>query len=313
MRRVLAIIPALLLLFTASAFAQAEQSGTVRGRIASSDGLALPGVTITVESQSLQGVRSAVTDVNGVYSIPGLPPGDYVVRFELSGFGAAQRKVSVPLGSPLVLDRTMVLGAVTEVVDVKAPATQPAAAPAGAVNLRTEATRMLPVGRTPFLLAELTPGLTDNTPNQNQGTIGGGLAYDNVFLVDGVDVNDNVFGQPNGLFIEEGIQEVQVLTSGISAEFGRFGGGVVNVVTRSGGNIFSGAFRTNLSNSAWSQETPLEKQKGTTRASKLSPTYEAIAGGPVMKDRLWFFGGTRVERTTTANLLPVTTLPYAAT
>ena len=310
MRRVLAFIPALLLLLAAPVFAQGEQSGAVRGRIASSDGLALPGVTITVESPSLQGVRSAVTDVNGVYSIPGLPPGDYVVRFELSGFAAAQRKVSVPLGSPLVLDRTMTLEVIKETVDVKAPATAPAAAPSGAVNVRTETARLLPIGRTPFHLAELTPGLTDNTPQQNQVTIGGGMAYDNVFLVDGVDVNDNVFGQPNGLFIEEGIQEAQVLTSGVSAEFGRFGGGVVNVVTRSGGNIFSGAFRTNLSNSAWSDETPFEDGKGTKRASKLSPTYEAIAGGPVMKDRLWFFGGTRVERTTTSNLLPVTGIGY---
>ena len=310
MRRVLAFIPALLLLLAAPVFAQGEQSGAVRGRIASSDGLALPGVTITVESPSLQGVRSAVTDVNGVYSIPGLPPGDYVVRFELSGFAAAQRKVAVPLGSPLVLDRTMTLEVIKETVDVKAPATAPAAAPSGAVNVRTEAARLLPIGRTPFHLAELTPGLTDNTPQQNQVTIGGGMAYDNVFLVDGVDVNDNVFGQPNGLFIEEGIQEAQVLTSGVSAEFGRFGGGVVNVVTRSGGNIFSGAFRTNLSNSAWSDETPFEDGKGTKRASKLSPTYEAIAGGPVMKDRLWFFGGTRVERTTTSNLLPVTGIGY---
>ena len=310
MRRVLAFIPVLLLLLAAPVFAQGEQSGAVRGRIASSDGLALPGVTITVESPSLQGVRSAVTDVNGVYSIPGLPPGDYVVRFELSGFAAAQRKVAVPLGSPLVLDRTMTLEVIKETVDVKAPATAPAAAPSGAVNVRTETARLLPIGRTPFHLAELTPGLTDNTPQQNQVTIGGGMAYDNVFLVDGVDVNDNVFGQPNGLFIEEGIQEAQVLTSGVSAEFGRFGGGVVNVVTRSGGNIFSGAFRTNLSNSAWSDETPFEDGKGTKRASKLSPTYEAIAGGPVMKDRLWFFGGTRVERTTTSNLLPVTGIAY---
>ena len=85
---------------------------------------------------------------------------------------------------------------------------------------------------------------------------------------------------------------------------------MVNVVTRSGGNLFSGAFRTNLSNSAWSTETPFEQSKGTTRASKLSPTYEGIAGGPVMKDRLWFFGGTRVERTTTSNLLPVTGVGY---
>ena len=76
--------------------------------------------------------------------------------------------------------------------------------------------------------------------------------------------------KPNALFIEEGIQEVQVLSSGIGAQYGRFAGGVVNVVTQSGGNLFSGSVRTNLFNSAWSAETPFEESKGTTRASKLS-------------------------------------------
>ena len=70
----------------------------------------------------------------------------------------------------------------------------------------------MPTARTPFGLAELTPGLTDNTPNNNQVTIGGAFAYDNVFLMDGVDINDNVLGQPNDLFIEDAIEEVQVLT-----------------------------------------------------------------------------------------------------
>ena len=311
MRRTLLLVPALLLAFSAAVFAQGEQAGALRGRLATSDGVALPGATVTVASPSLQGGRSTVSDVNGVYSIPGLPPGDYTVRFEMTGLGATERHVSVPLGSPLVLDGVLSPEKVTEVVNVTAPALAPVAVPAGAFNLRTDATRLLPVGRTPFFLAELTPGLTDNTPNQNQVTIGGGLAYDNVFLIDGVDVNDNVFGQPNGLFIEEGIQEVQVLTSGISAEYGRFGGGIVNIITRSGGNLFSGAFRTNLTNASWSAETPLEKARGTSRASKLSPVYEGIAGGPIAKDRLWFFGGLRAERTTTANLLPQTSVAYA--
>src|SRR4030095_16922625 len=86
---------------------------------------------------------------------------------------------------------------------------------------------------------------------------------------------------------------------------------VINVVTQSGGNAFAGSFRTNLSNSAWSEETPFERQKGTTRASKLSPTYEGVPGGPSRKDRLWYFGGVRVERTTTSNLLPQTGTAYA--
>jgi hypothetical protein len=311
MRRLISYLFILVLASALPLFAQGEQAGTIRGRLSSSDGLAVPGAVVTVASPSLQGDRSAVADINGVYSIPGLPPGDYTVRVVMPGFAAADRRVSVPLGSALVVDYTLGPETVRETVNVTAAAPTPVATPAGSMNLRTDATSLLPVGRTPFFLAELTAGLTDNTPNQNQVTIGGGLAYDNVFLVDGVDVNDNVFGQPNGLFIESGIQEVQVLTSGIGAEYGRFGGGVVNVITRSGGNLFSGAFRTNLTNAAWSDETPLEKSKGTTRASKLSPTYEAIAGGPVMKDRLWFFGGARVEHTTTANLLPQTGVAYS--
>jgi hypothetical protein len=312
MRRILLLVPALLLIaFSANVFAQGEQTGALRGRLATSDGLALPGATITVASPSLQGGRSTVSDVNGVYSLRGLPPGDYTVRFVMSGLGSLERRVSVPLGSPLVLDGVLSPEKVIEVVNVTAPALAPVAIPSGAFNLRMDGARLLPVGRTPFFLAELTPGLTDNTPNQNQVTIGGGLAYDNVFLIDGVDVNDNVFGQPNGLFIEEGIQEVQVLTSGISAEYGRFGGGIVNIITRSGGNLFSGAFRTNLANASWSAETPLEQSRGTVRPSKLSPIYEGIAGGPIVKDRLWFFGGARAERTTTANLLPQTNVAYA--
>ncbi len=311
MLRVCSLLTALLIAVAAPAFAQGEQAGAVRGRLSTSDGVALPGATITVASPALQGGRSVVSDINGVYSIPGLPPGDYSVRFEMSGLGPVERRVSVPLGSAIVLDTVLAPAKIAESVDVTAPATRLVAAPAGAFNLRIDAARLLPIGRTPFFLAELTPGVTDNTPNQNQVTIGGGLAYDNVFLVDGVDVNDNVFGQPNGLFIEEGIQEVQVLTSGISAEYGRFGGGIVNVITRSGGNMFSGAFRENLANAAWSNETPLEKSRGTKRASKLSPTYEAIGGAPVLKDRLWFFGGARSERTTTANLLPQTNVAYA--
>ena len=75
----------------------------------------------------------------------------------------------------------------------------------------------LPNGRTPQLVAELAPGLTDDTPNTEQVTISGGFAFDNVFLVDGVDVNDNIFGSPNNLYIEDAVEETQILTSGISS------------------------------------------------------------------------------------------------
>ena len=130
-----------------------------------------------------------------------------------------------------------------------------------------------------------SPGLTNNTPNVNQVTISGAVAYDNVFLLDGVDIDDNLFARPDDLFVEEAIEETQVLTSAVSAEYGRFSGGVVNAVTKRGGNMFSGSIRSNLSNAAWTDETPFEKAAGQKRQSKMDRYYEGTFGGPLRKDR----------------------------
>jgi hypothetical protein len=299
-------------LFCASspAFAQGQQTGTLGGRTSTTDNLGLPGATVTVSSSALQGVRTTVTDVNGVYRIPGLPPGEYTVRFEMAGLSTVERRATVPLGGDVTMDQALSVAPVAETVVVRGATPSPVTSPAGTFNLRADRFTLMPTARTPFGIAELAPGLTDNTPNNNQVTIGGAFAYDNVFLMNGVDINDNVLGQPNPLFIEDAIEEVQVLTSGISAEYGRFGGGVVNVITRSGGNRFAGAFRSNFTNPSWSIETPFEKSANVTRASKLSPTYEATLGGPVVRDRVWFFGGTRIERTTTQGTFAQTKIPY---
>ena len=141
-------------------------------------------------------------------------------------------------------------------------------APRAARTFAPPRSSALPTGRTPSLVAELAPGLTNNTPNVNQVTISGAVAYDNVFLLDGVDIGDNLFARPDDLFIEEAIEETQVLTSAVSAEYGRFSGGVVNAVTKRGGNLFSGSVRSNLSNAAWTEETPFEKATGQQRAEQ---------------------------------------------
>ena len=309
--RVLVVVMALLSV-AAPAMAQGQQSGTLGGRMSSADNLGLPGATVTVSSSALQGVRTTVTDINGVYSIPGLPPGEYVVKFEMDGMSSVERHAAVPLGGIVTMDQVLSIAPVAEVVVVHGARPAPVSSPAGAFNIRAEQFTLMPTARTPFGLAELAPGLTDNTPNNNQVTIGGAFAYDNVFLMNGVDINDNVLGQPNALFIEDAIEEVQVLTSGVSAEYGRFSGGVVNVITKSGSNLFSGAFRSNFTNPAWGVETPYEKSAGTTRASKPSPTYEFSVGGPVVRDRVWFFGGSRIERTTTQGTFAQTRLPYTS-
>ena len=113
-------------------------------------------------------------------------------------------------------------------------------------------------------------------------------------MVNGVDVNDNLFANAQNLFIEDAIEETQVLTSGISAEYGRFGGGVINAITKSGGNRFSGSGRVNFLNPKWSTETPFEERSNITRPDINQRTYEGTFGGPILKDHLWFFTAGRL-------------------
>ena len=88
------------------------------------------------------------------------------------------------------------------------------------------------------------------------------MAFDNIFMINGVDVNDNLFATPQNLFIEDAIEETQVLTAGISAEYGRFTGGVVNAITKSGGNMFSGSGRVNFLNPAWTTRDAVRSDEG---------------------------------------------------
>ena len=301
MRRLTACVFALgVIAVGSSGHAQGVQTGTVTGTVVSADDLTLPGVTVTVASPSLQGTRSGVTDVNGVYVIKLLPAGLYTVSFEISNFQPARRQgVALNVGGTTTVDTTMALGSVTERVTIVAQApTLLSTVTSGQVFKKADLD-LLPVGRRPADITELAPGLTNDTPNAGQVTIAGATAFDNVFMLNGVDINDNLFGTANNLFIEDAIQETSVLTGGISAEYGRFSGGVVNMITKSGGNTFSGSFRENFSNPKWIRETPRQVTAGIVNQDILSKTSEVTVGGPVVKDRLWFFGAGRYENSST--------------
>lgn len=290
---VLTVTAFLVVAFSLSLAAQGVQTGTIRGVIHDDQGLAVPGVTVTVASPALQTPRTQTTDATGAYTFPNLPPGAYTVTCELGGFGTVKRETTVPLG--LVVDQnvTMKPAGVSETVQVVAEAPAPIATPVVGVNLKHEEIEQLATPRTLQGIATLAPAVSENSPNNGQLVINGGFAFDNIFMVNGVDVNDNLFATPQNLFIEDAIQETQVLTSGISAEYGRFGGGVVNAVTKSGGDAFSGSGRVNFINAAWSDETPYERTNGIARPNKLQETYEGTLGGPIRKKRLWFFGAGR--------------------
>ena len=126
--------------------------------------------------------------------------------------------------------------------------------------------------------------------------ISGALSYDNLNLVNGVNVNENLRQQARPLYVEDAVQETKVSTGNISAEYGRFQGGVVNMITKSGGNNFSGSFRTTFTNDGWKALTPFP---GDANIDQVVPAYEMTFGGPILKDKLWFFTSGRYQNNQT--------------
>ena len=269
--------------------AQGVQTGQLVGSVKTSDGQKLPGATVTVASPALQGTRDQVTDENGDYSFKGLPNGAYTVTVSMSGLTTVEQKSVVPLGGIARVDATLNVQNLEETVVVTAESSSVLTTSQVGANYNDETVQTLPTSRTLAGIAELAPGLTNDTPNADQVSIAGGFAYDNVFLIDGVDVNDNLFGSPNNLFIEDAIEETQVLTSGISSEYGRFSGGVVNAVTKRGGNDLSGSYRAQVDNPKWTSLNPYEEANNVERTDDIKLAHEATLGGPLVKDRLWFF------------------------
>jgi hypothetical protein len=301
----------LLLACSATSLAQGVQTGTIRGTVKDQQGLALPGATITATSVALQGERTVVTDTDGNFLFRGIPPGTYNLKVEMSGMSPAQQKADVPLGGVAQLDITLSISQVQESVTVSGATPTILTTPVVGANLKHDEVEKLASRRDLEGIANLSPAVTESTaPNAQQLNINGAFAYDNLFMINGIDVNDNLFGSPQNVFIEDAIQETQVLTSGISAEYGRFSGGVINAITKSGGNKFSGSFRVNLSDPTWSAITPFEQDHATTRTSVLNKTYEATAGGPILPDKLWFFGAGRFANQTTSNSFPATGIKY---
>ena len=294
MHRLFVMVLLVVAVHTPLVLAQGLQTGTITGVVQSADHVPLVGATVSVTSPELLGRRTAMTDVNGVYIIKGLSPGTYAVAFEIANFQPATREgVEITVGATADLNTTMPLLGRTETVTVTAAVPSPVATAAFSQAYTKRDVDLLPVGRRPQDIAELAPGLTNVTPNPSQVTISGATAFDNVFMVNGVDVDDNLFGTPHGLYIEDAIAETNILTGGISAEYGRFTGGVINIITKSGGNSFSGSVRENFSNPTWIRRTPREQASNITHADVLSKTSEGTFGGPLVKDRLWFFAAGR--------------------
>ena len=309
-------LTALLVVGVPPAAAQGNLTGTIAGRVSDQDGAALPGVTVTATSPSLQGQRAVTTTSSGDYIVPFLPPGDYTVTFALRGFQTATQSTRVTVGGTLTLDARLRLGGVTERVTVTGSvADSIAPGVTAATTIKQDTVNELPLNRGLDATTALTPGVQRTGPSNANGvpaiSISGAITAENLVLVNGVVAQDNIRRSSLDVYIEDALQETTVSTSGVSAEFGRFTGGVVNAITRSGGNKFSGTFRTSLNNDNWRAVSPFPND---TKADVTVPVQEYTLGGPVWRDRIWFFTAGRYQDETLSQQLfsPVLT-PYDRT
>ena len=282
--------------------ADGAQTGTVSGVVKDQSGAVISGVKLQMQGANLQGLRTATSGANGDYRFLLLPPGKYTLTAERDGFNTTRIELTVSINFSTAANVPMSkIG--NAVVVVTAPSTTiEQGTVTGQASVSKELVDRLPVGRTYQGMMQLTPGVTGGgNPN-----VLGGQSSENIYLVDGVDTTDPTTGTFGLNLAEDSIQEVQVLTTGISAEFGRFNGAVANVVTKSGTNEFEGQVRYNFSNIAWNAVTPPGQKfvggqyvdNSTTKpASNLVKTPYITVGGPIFKDRLWYFASFQIPST----------------
>jgi outer membrane receptor protein involved in Fe transport len=280
-------------------------TGTLIGHV--DDGkVPLPGVTVTVTSPSLQGARIATTSVNGDYIFTFLPPGDYNVRFELQGFQTVETGIKLSAAQRSTVNATMPQAKVAEEVTVTGSYETISTSAQAASTITQDLLNKLPIAQTFYNYASLAAGTASTGPSGNL-TISGAASFENLFMVNGVSIQDNIRNTPTNLFIEDAIQETTTQTAAVSAEYGRFAGGVVNMLTKSGGNEMHGSVRLNLDSSKWSNKAPL--QTGILNDT-INRTWMATLGGFIFKDKLWYFLGYRNRSTSNSTQTYVTNIPY---
>ncbi len=291
---------------------EAQTSGQVTGYIIDQTGLAVADVSVLASGPlPTTAVHTTRSDRRGVYGFAGLSPGTYRVAFELDGFQRQERTVSVEAGALASLDIRLELAAIPQEVKVtrELDARPTRESAPGEAVVSGEAFDRAPIGRTVEQAVLMTPGVSATGPG-NALVMAGAFSYGNLFLVDGLVANDSARGGARGFYFSDALQEIRVSTGAIPVEFGRFQGGVVQVITRSGGNAFSGTLRMTITNDDWRALTPY---RGDTTLNHRTPTWELTAGGPLVKQKLYFFGGAMRIRSEQQRTLAFTggTYPYS--
>ena len=302
------IAAALLLLIALAAAGQAQTTGGIVGRVTDENGGALPGVTVQVESAVLQGSRVTTTGPDGHYRLTLLPPGDYTLLFQLAGFGPEQQKTPVGLDRDTTVNSILHPSEAEEITVVSDSAVIDLRSTSLGVNLDQKAIEALPTGRNYSSMAQFVPGVTSdaNPDNTSQSTISvyGSSGAENTFIVDGVNTTGVEYGFQGKELNFEFVQAIDIKTGGYEAEYGRSTGGVVNVITKSGGNEFKGDVFGYFDDDSLQASADAVVSTAGTVDGFTRQDFGADIGGYIVKDRLWFFGAYDRVSHTTNTILP---------
>jgi outer membrane receptor protein involved in Fe transport len=296
--RALLAVFVLVLCGVASAAGQ-ETGGSIAGTVADAQNAALPGVTVSLRNEDTNAQLQTVTNSEGAYVLPFVPIGKYTLTATLNGFSTSKQSgLEVRVGDRLRLDVALQLGAVSEEVTVRSevPLLETDTANRGQVIAREQVADLPLLGRNPFMLAQLSPGVQytpstqsrSNRPFDNGGMdnfqISGGRGFTNEFLLDGVPNTGTETTQPSNLsFVPspDATAEFKVQTSIYDAQYGRTGGGVVNVVLKSGTNQFHGSVYEYYRDEALNANTFDANRAGTAKAGLYWSQPGLTVDGPV--------------------------------
>ena len=306
--RLLTAVALALCAFASAALAQTE-TGQITGKVADPNGAVVAGAAVVVKSVDTGAERAATTNEEGVYTVTNLRPGLYDVTVQAASFARSTQRVQVTVGAKASLETTLSVTEITgETVDVVAGA-------GVEVNTQTqelsnvvsgEQIRELPtVTRNPYNLVQLSGNAQTDDPstsaNDTAGTstyrgagasLNGQRAASTNILLDGADNNNSYTATVGQLIPLDSVQEFRVVTSNFSAEYGRATGGIVNVATRSGSNAFSGsAYEFNRISKLASNGFD-NNARGLRRGVFTRNQFGYSLGGPVVKDKAFFFNST---------------------
>src|SRR5687768_2381211 len=280
-------------LLSSSATAQTTTS-TIEGTVKDANGAVIAGAEVKASGQALASERSAITDAEGVYRLTALPAGTYTLTVSRTGFATSTSNLELTLNRVVTFDVQLqvgsIVGGVANITSDALPLLEPNASSTGS-TVTPQQIQDLPVnGRNYLDLLQLVPGVAINrqSTGDNANPVLGERSGNNNFFIDGQPNKDTVNGGPAAQFNQETIAEFQVLTTGYKAEFGQASGAIINVITRSGGNEFHGVASLFHRNEALDSSNSLNQGAEPPHLRRFD--YSLAGGGPIWKDKIFFFG-----------------------